>query len=512
MKMKTKNIFILFASLFLVFACESEFLNSVEDNEVYISGDADFSTYISLGNSLSAGFADNALYVEAQENSFPNILAQQFSLVGGGEFTQPLMSDNVGGLLLNGIPLSGFGPRLVLSTQSGSPAPAPLAAMPQTDISNMVSGPINNLSVPGAKSFHLGLNGYGDISNVGLSANPYFVRFASSPDASVIEDAVAQNPTFFSLWIGNNDVLAYATSGGTGQDQTGNQNPSTYALNDITDPTVFAGVYESYINALTSSASGGVLFNIPDVTTIPFFTTVPRNAVTLDAQTAAVLNQQLALYNQQILPGLVQFQILSQEEAEQRQVIFQEGQNFVTLKDESLTDISGVLQQPPFNLDSETAELLGQIRQATDIDLIPLTAAGNIGNVVDNDPTLITGVSLPLGDESVLTVNEQMIINNARAAYNAFIETTALNNGLAFVDVNQLLIDSQSGIPFDAGIMTSDFITGGAFSLDGVHLTPRGYAYVANATIDAINATYGSNLPKVNLGDYKTISTSDNTP
>lgn len=508
--MITKKIFSLLALSIFLISCESEFESSIEDNEVYRTGDADFSNYVSLGNSLTAGFADNALYVDAQINSYPNILANQFALVGGGEFRQPLMNDNVGGLLLNGNPLSGFGSRLVLASINGNTFPAPIAGESTTDISNVVSGPINNLGVPGAKSYHLGLNGYGNISNVGTLANPYFVRFASSPDASVIEDAVAQSPSFFSLWIGNNDILAYATSGGVGQDQSGNLDPATYGFNDITDPNVFASVFTGYVDALTTSATGGVLYNIPDVTNIPFFTTVPRNAIPLDSETAAMLNFLIEDYNLIALPALVQNGIISAEEAEARELVFQAGQNYVTLRDESLTDISGVLQGPPFFLNPQQANFLGQLRQATDDDLIPLTASGNIGNIINNDPMQITGVTVPLGDESVLTVSEQMLINNARMAYNAVIESTAASKGLAFVDINQVLIDSQNGIPFDAGTLTSDFVTGGAFSLDAVHLTPRGYALVANETIKAINSTYGSNLPTVNLGDYRTIATSDN--
>lgn len=508
--MISKTILLLLALSILLVSCESEFESSIEDNEVYRTGEADFSNYVSLGNSLTAGFADNALYLDAQINSYPNILANQFALVGGGEFRQPLMNDNVGGLLLNGNPLPGFGSRLVLASIDGNPFPAPLDGESTTDISNVVPGPINNLGVPGAKSFHLGLNGYGNISNVGTLANPYFVRFASSPDASVIEDAVAQSPSFFSLWIGNNDILAYATSGGVGQDQTGNLDPTTYGFNDITDPNVFASVFTGYVDALTASATGGVLYNIPNVTNIPFFTTVPRNAIPLDNETASMLNFLFDDYNLILLPNLVQNGIISAEEAEMRELVFQAGQNYVTLRDESLTDISGILQGPPFFFNPQQANLLGQLRQATDDDLIPLTASGNIGNVINNDPMQITGVTVPLGDESVLTVSEQMLIDNARMAYNAVIESTAEAKGLAFVDINQVLTESQNGIPFDAGTLTSDFVTGGAFSLDAVHLTPRGYALVANETIKAINSTYGSNLPTVNLGDYRTIATSDN--
>lgn len=507
--MKTKYIYTLIISIFFLVSCESEFESSIEDNEVYRTGDADFSNFVSIGNSLTAGFADNALYREAQMTSYPNILANQFALVGGGEFIQPLTNDNVGGLLLNGEPLPGFDTRLVLSVQSGSPLPTNFAGTSTTDVANIQQGPFNNMGVPGAKSFHLGLNGYGNISNIETTANPYFVRFASSPNASMIEDAVSQNPSFFSLWIGNNDVLSFATSGGLGQDQTGNLDPSTYGSLDITDPNVFGQVFLSYVDALTANDAGGVLYNIADVTNIPFFTTVPRNAIPLDGPTAALLNAQFVAYNEQILPGLVFSGVISEAEAAQRQINFQEGQNYVTLIDESLTDLSPILVNPPFNLDPATAGLLGQVRQATDADLIPLSASGNIGNVVNNDPTLITGVSVPLGDQSVLTVNEQMMISNARNAYNAIIEGAAQANGLAFVDVNSLLEESQAGVPFDGGILTSTFVTGGAFSLDGVHLTPRGYAYIANATISAINNTYGSNLPTVNLGDYRTIVASE---
>src|SRR5690606_33481431 len=137
-------------------------------------------------------------------------------MLGAGSFKQPLMNDNVGGLLFNGMPdpNGGFGPRLYFN---GS-GPAQLPGPSTTEAYTVVSGPFNNVGVPGAKSFHLGIEGYG-------YGNPYFGRMASNPMASMIGDAVAQNPTFFTLSeIGGNDVLAYATSGGTGVDQTGNYN------------------------------------------------------------------------------------------------------------------------------------------------------------------------------------------------------------------------------------------------------------------------------------------------
>lgn len=369
-----KYIFLSAIASLALMGCEPDFDNAIVEGDFYSAGDADFSNFVSVGNSLTAGYADNALYREGQINSFPNIMAGQFELVGGGEFTQPLMEDNLGGLKLNGNVIQGN--RLVLAVgENGMPSPQPLAGDPQTDVTNQLTGPFNNMGAPGAKSFHLLAPGYGNLAGVAQgTANPYFARFASSSDASIIGDAAAQAPSFFSFWIGNNDILGYATSGGTGVNQQGNFDPSTYAGNDISDINVFASVYNDALNALVENASGGVVFNIPNVANIPFFTTVPPNPIPLDQETAAGLGQLFGLYNAEILPGLQNNGLISAGEAASRQVNFQAGEgNFVTIRDENLTNIAPFLQNPPFNLPENIANLFGQLRQATPNDLITLT-------------------------------------------------------------------------------------------------------------------------------------------
>lgn len=508
MKMNKIYLKLLPLMAFGFLACEPEFDESVEENDMYTAGEADFSTFIAVGNSLTAGYADNALYRQGQMNSLPNIMAEQFEHVGGGEFTQPLMADNLGGLKLNGEIISGN--RLVLSTVTGSPAPAPIAGESQTEVTNKLSGSFNNMGVPGAKSFHLLASGYGNVAGVLTGqANPYFARFSSSENATIIEDALAQNPSFFSLWIGNNDILGFATSGGAGVDQTGNLDPTTYGGNDITDPNVFAQTFSDLVSSLSANASGGVVYNIPNITNIPFFNVVAPNVVPLDEATAAQLNGGFQAYNQQVLPGLVQAGVISAEEAQMRQINFQAGNNYVTLVDEDLTDLSQILQGPPFNLPAQQAQLLGQVRQATDNDLIPLTASSVIGTTVGGDPTQINGVSIPLSDQYVLTSSEIEMVQNARISFNATIQSVAEANDLVLVDADALLSEVSQGVPFEGGIITSEFVTGGGFSLDGVHLTPRGYALVANETIRLINQKYGSNVPQVILGNYGTVNFSD---
>ncbi|MEZ5082692.1 MAG: hypothetical protein R2750_04500 [Bacteroidales bacterium] len=185
--MKNRYI-LLFALLVTLYSCQPEL-----DEFSPSGGSADFSTYVALGNSLTAGYADGSLYRSAQLNSYPSILAEQFKAIGGGNFEQPLMNGEYGiapGKLKLGYPTD------CLGNVSLGPVPDVGPLDPVASIGYAV----NNLGVPGAKSAHLLFPGY-------AAFNPYFARFASSPTATVVGDALAQNPTFFTLWIGNNDAL-----------------------------------------------------------------------------------------------------------------------------------------------------------------------------------------------------------------------------------------------------------------------------------------------------------------
>lgn len=492
--MKTKYILLLLIFIGLS-ACENDTLEDLRNRgaedpvvlEDFTPGSADFSNYVALGNSLTAGFADSALYRISQENSTPAILAQQFSsLANGGTFTQPLMNDNIGGLLAGGNQLPGFGPRLVFD---GS-GPVPLnslipTATPTTDIlANNPTGPFNNLGVPGAKSFHLLAPGYGDVAGlfaVPPTANPYFVRMASSPGTTVLADAVAQAPSFISLWIGNNDVLGYALSGGDGS------NPITPLAGP---PGVgFQQTYGAIMATITGNLPtvNGILANIPNVTAIPHFTTVPYNPIPLDEASAGALNQGYAAYNGGLQLAL-QGGLISAEEAQRRTISFAAGEgNTMVLIDEDLTDLSG-LGLPNF-------------RQSTAADLFVLPLSSLIPQGF--------GTQIQLEDRWVLTPEEQAEIAEAIAGYNQVIAEVAAANGWALLDANTLLDQlAAGGIETSGYILTSDLVTGGAFSLDGVHPNSRGYALIANEMMKAIDAAYGSNFEASgNLVDVSTYTT-----
>ena len=183
-----KNKFILLATLAIGFAgCEPEFENEVTAD--YTSGDANFSSYVAIGNSLTAGYMDGTVSKGSQMNSYPNLLAQQFALVGGGAFTQPSYADdtfNRGGLKLGGIQISSN--RLVINadlkrdgsgnlvydanknpTANGVQHIGLTAGLSSTiEISAGVAWSYNNMGVPGATSPHLLSTSYGSLAGVAL--------------------------------------------------------------------------------------------------------------------------------------------------------------------------------------------------------------------------------------------------------------------------------------------------------------------------------------------------------
>ena len=447
----------------------------------------DFSTYISVGASFTAGYTDGAMFKAAQENSFPNILAGKF----GTEFNQPLMDDNIGGLVYGGTAVQP--PRFYFN----GAGPARLPATPTTELTTVLSGPFHNFGAPGAKSFHLGVPGYGAL-------NPYFGRMASSPSASVLGDALATNPTFFTLSeIGGNDVLGYALSGGSGVDQIGNFDPSSYGGSDITDPNVFASVFSGMVTALTANGAKGVVANVPYITDLANFTTVPHNPVPLDGATAGALSGAYAPYNggiQQAFAYLVAVTPMTQEmasaEIAKRTISFSAGQNAVVIVDEDLTDLSA------FGIPS--------YRHATADDLLLLASSTVIGTTVGGNPQLINGLTVPLADNWVLTPQEQASIMTATDAYNTTIAAVASSNpNIALVDFKGVLTEASSGIQFDNYTMTTNLVTGGLVSLDGVHLTARGYALMANKILAAMDVEFGSNFSTATnglakAGDYPT--------
>jgi hypothetical protein len=538
-----KNKFIYLAIIAVGFAsCEPEFDNAVDAN--YSSGEADFTSYVAIGNSLTAGYMDGTVSRVGQTYSFPNLLAQQFALVGGGAFTQPSYADDVNNL--GGI--QGLtGTRLVINASVGGVQP--IAGSPTITLAPQAMA-YNNMGVPDAKSFHLRLPGYGNLAGVALGlANPYFVRHATTTTATVIGDAMTKNPTFFTNWIGANDVLSYATSGGAKADgmtpavdhnATGFINPLAYGGNDITNSDLFEDTYTNLINTLTNGGAKGVVCTIPSVTSIPYFTTVPYAPLTAQSlgkglapagsDTATQIAYGTAAMNQlnTTLYDNLDLVFTALGEPNRVNALNPNAANPLLIYDVDAADrsaqISGALQMQGMVAVQANAigAAFGKSRQTTSADLVVLPASGAIGTVnatATANPVLNvmgavnTGVSYPMENKWVLTAIEKAKVAAATASYNASIRSIAATKNLAVADMNAIMNQLVSGLQIETGqIYTANYFSSSTteglvlFSLDGVHPNARGYAVITNEIIKVINQHYHSNLPLHNPSYFPGIN------
>ncbi|OWP64752.1 G-D-S-L family lipolytic protein [Hymenobacter amundsenii] len=443
------------------------------------NGSADFSNYIAVGNSLTAGYSDGGLYLEGQQQSYPALLAQQFKNVGGGEFVQPLFTagqENGSGYLR----LAGF-------TAAGNPITANvttnLAVRGGTAAKPLYTkfvGSVNNLGVPGIRLSDVETAGYGSVQG-----NPFFERI--TPDAQATQTYLARvaasSPTFFTNWLGNNDVLGYATAGG--------------GASFLTTTADFTAKNAKIVDALTANGAKGVVATIPDVTNIPFFTTIgPSFRATLAA--ANVPSAAPFVYTTGTLaPGQPNVRTTS---------------TLAAIRDASGTGalLLTLTASPYLALYGQPSgkywrDFYAQARPtlpATVPNLSVFLAAMQI------DTTKAFGQSTgnPFPSILVLDAAEQTLVRNATNNFNIAIKAKATEKGLGVFDANTFFAQvATNGIVTNGVNNTAGYISGNLFSLDGVHPTPRGYAIIANEFIKVINNTYGAKVPTVNANDYRGV-------
>jgi len=471
------------------------------------AGSADFSKYVAVGNSLTAGLMDGALYTEGQNNSFPNLLAKQFALAGGGEFVQPDIDTDRGfNVLLNSLsnPSSGNFGRFLLDTSV--PAPSPL--VPGAPLTPYTGSAVNNFGVPGARVVDLNIPQYG----LETGGNYFYFRFASDPGVSTIMgDALAAQGSFHTLWIGSNDVLGWVSGGGVAPD--GDVTPGA-ELNPsaLTGTTNFTAAFTGTLDALTAGGGKVVVMNIPNILATPLLQAVSYDRIELDQATAEQLNTGLAPVNA-ALGAMTNFGV-SQEEIDRRLISYAEGNNPILAIDDSLDDFG-----PFFDLlglpaaQRAALEPFRQSRPLTANDFVILFSARDLGTVVNGDPNLLTGISYPIGDDKIITADEALKAGIRIATFNAIIAgAVAADPNAELVDANQIFTDvvedflAQGGYEVGGQKLTPDFSPNGIFSVDAVHPNPRGHGIIANEIIKVINEKFGATLPLIDVLNLPGVS------
>jgi hypothetical protein len=431
MRLLVQLLLSLSAFMMLFSSCKPKF-----EPEEFSKGEMDPTRFVMIGGGQVAGYMNDGLYFEGQENSLPNILAKQFALVGGGNFNQPYLSQQSIGISTNLLAPLRLGYKTdCKGVTSLSPVRISETGDPSVFGQNVYNSnsPFGNFGIPGLKLSQV-------FSNTLPTSNPFFGRMCSSSSSTLLSDAFANQPTFFSLYLGVDDVLEYAKSGGT--------------VDNLPSTGSFENDYKAILDAATSNGAKGVIATIPDVSEMPYFTTIPWNGLTLDEANNTTLN---AIYN----PLGFYFNV---------------GSNPFMIVDSSANQFA--------------------VRQILSTELLLLSLP------LDSVKCNQMGVLFPIRDEFVLDLEEMNYLRDKIASYNMVIRSLASQYGLAIVNLDVFSKQLKSGFAYNGVTMSSRFVSGGAYSLDGIHLNAKGNALLANEFLKSINQKYKARIPLVDANAY----------
>ena len=428
-------IYIVFALVFLtILSCNKTEFDGVE----YTSGTANFSNFISFGDSYTQGLQDGGLHNEfgQQQNSYPAIIAEQM----GTNFVQPLVSGTGSGYMHLQYRDGEIEVIKVYNDEITTNDPDAIDYDPSYSTWADKSIKYNNLAVGGlnvrnvvALTFTEEFENYvyiGGGAGPGLAWNGVqgepissygrFLDFGTINDrVEYIEHVANSNATFFTNWLGVNDAMGWAKSGGDEKGEAAK----------LTDPLDFRQKYDTILDVFKTMGAQGVCATIHDFTESPIF-----NTVTLEAL--------------------------------EKEIWIKEGADTTV------------------------------IRLAVPEDLIMLTASSlikeGVGLTEEN----------PLAHQHVLDRDEVVIAKNHINLLNNEIIASANAHGFPVVDMYGFMSTLTDGTYYDGVEYSVKFIEGGAFSLDGLHPNSRGYAIIANEFMRVINENFGSTLAPVAVNNY----------
>jgi GDSL-like lipase/acylhydrolase family protein len=377
-------------------------------------GNGLFQSYVSLGNSITAGYQSGGINDSTQKRSYAVLLAGQM----GTRFAYP-------SLAMPGCPppVDTFTTqhRVTLKGQPASTSASCFLRANTTDV-------INNLAVPGATVLDPDAPSGTRFSNL---LTQLFLGGASQ-----VQRARAANPTFATVWIGNNDVLTAAV--------TGLLTNVPGISPGVTAQSEFQAQYDKLVTDLTANSSlKGVLIGVVNVTSAP------------------------VLFSAQVLQNPAFVAAISQAAGKP-----------ITVDPTTCTPTSGSL-------------ISFQIVVAIKAGQHPPTIA------CEKSPN---AQFPPLGDIFVLDSGEIATLTADVAAINAYISGKAQSIGFAYLNPNTALDSlkalgqiTATGPNFLAP--TAPF--GKWISLDGIHPTSASHILLTNYLIDVINGKYGTSLSKL---------------
>jgi len=381
--------------------------------------------YVSMGNSITAGYQSAGINDSTQQRSY----AVLFAKAAQAPFNVPSLS------------MPGCAPPLVnnvTKVRVGGDTSSTTCALR----ANQRLFYVSNVAVPGATSFSPLDNMLVPYSN--SNALTTFI-LGGRTQVQAMQDA---QPTFVSVWIGNNDVLGALTS---------STNPGNPAL--VTPPAVFDSNYTHMLDSIEATGAKAALIGVADVTLIPY---TSMGAVYWCLRTG-------------LCPG-----------------------------------VPAAAFPPNFGVNVNCAPHAAVPTSNGDSILVPWTVGvPKIAAAAQGAPAGIPQTTLNCATDPVVSPAEYANMHGAVVAYNNYIQSQAAARGMAYLDPNITLGAAKAAgliplFPDLSGLATLSPITfqgtglpaaSSLFSLDGVHPSTLAHQLIADSLASTVNQFFGTSIP-----------------
>lgn len=336
----------------------------------------------------------------------------------------------------------GLGPCQILTSLAPTFSYAPNTGKPEN---LTLARPYDNLAIPG----YLGASVVNCVTNTGAvpCKNALIDLVLRGSGATVLQQAASLKPTFFAIGVLGNELLGPATSG--------------TAIDGVTliSKEAYAASYKTIVDTMKAAQGGtgkGIAATVPDVTSLPYFTAVSP-IIGVNPATSAP--------------------------------IYVLGPTGCPTGVPACPVPAGTIVPLP----------LGALMKAGYGIPCAVAPLPMCNNPLPDNATLIGTAGVP----GLLYPGEVSLLKARGAEYNAQIASLAQGAGYKVFDTAALLADiAAHGREYAGMTLTSAYLSGGVFSYDGVHPSATGYAIVADALVQFVNASYGTSLPRVDMAAY----------
>jgi lysophospholipase L1-like esterase len=419
---------------------------------------------VTVGDSITAGFANATLVESTQRLSYPSLLARQMGI----PFGQPYISEP-------GLPYLGF--RFHRKEHELEMPYVILRSGRRVDPSNQN---VHNFAVPNARLWEvLALQ-----EKPGNALDALF-KIILQGQGTQIEQARRKQPDLILVWVGNNDVLHIV--GRPPDDKDGKE--IDRLDNRMTPVEDFRTAYRALIDRLSAPFEDGprkgerpdlIVANIPDINDLPILVPLGQKlGQTTRLPFTVKTHRLLGLSSLPRNAG----KLLTRENLENLEL--------------SLTKLGCSEQHPP----------------GSKVSLIAL-----IDKDLNGHNALFTALEEGrrcFSDAQVLDPMQLRRVSKRIHDYNAIIKETCATRNIPVLDIHAVFKSAnRDGILVGTTRLTTSY-TGGLFSLDAIHPTHTANAILANHFIRVLNTeirkrgAFGGRRQPVPSIDVETILRSD---